>query len=460
MYRMLKEALKKENYQWSREKQAILPIMTALFVDGLGPGQSGHPHIAEWYKNAFPVNNIARIFRLPLPVDIPSNKSSEMISSQIRELDQRGKINTLSIESSEQVTAVRPLIRGISHHFNNLLMGIWGNATLIRMQINEGKPLYVRMCQMERLIHSGAFLIHTVLGYLGERRSLAKKIRLNQLVGQIKEEIFWSEDKDNPWNFEARLKWASRIQRPRMIAGSTARVLEVLFQGIQSHCKDISSIKTDDVDIQKKLEMIRRLVMRGLDLTYRLRLYAEDFKPDPSRIRLAPLMRRVINQQYDLPPTIKIDFDPAEKLPLVRGERHKLEWVLEQLIANAVTAMPRGGRIDITIRTLEQETVEDRCAVQKGSDYIVITIKDTGKGIPFKAQKRIFEPFFAYPKKKTRNGLGLAAADGVLKSHNGYIQVQSKLREGSKFKLYLPIAGAAAQGQALKSESCRAVAFG
>ena len=96
-------------------------------------------------------------------------------------------------------------------------MGIWGNASLIRMQLNPEDERFPRVVQMERLIQSGGFLIHMVLGYLGERRTVAKRIRLNQLISEIKSQAYStsSDDEGDQWNFEARLKWASRVQRPR-----------------------------------------------------------------------------------------------------------------------------------------------------------------------------------------------------------------------------------------------------
>ncbi|MFZ1983545.1 MAG: ATP-binding protein [Desulfatitalea sp.] len=329
-------------------------------------------------------------------------------------------------------------------------MGIWGNTTLIRLRLKTDEPLYQRLEQMERLIQSGAFLIHMVLGYLGERRIQAKRVRLNQLMMEIKAEIPGATDGSDPWNFEARLKWASRVQRPRMIASSTAQVLEVLFQGIKSFCRDIASEKAGEKCIQKKMEAINTLVARGLEMTQQLRLYSGDFKPHLSRIRMVPLVQHLLTQLGDQNSQIKVNLEASNRLPVVCADRHQIERAVRQIIFNAVQARPMDGTLNIAVRTLQEEPPEERCGVHTGSDYVVITVKDSGPGIAPDIQKRIFEPFFAYPQKHGHLGLGLASADGILKAHNGYIQLQSMPGAGSAFKIYLPIAGAAAQQQDLK----------
>lgn len=442
---MLDEAYKiVDHVDLPEDHQSILPIMTALFVDSLGGGRNKLLPSSGLNDDGARERSGSKIFRLPLQYDTMPDAALNVPSLETQNLDKRHQKSRLSLKTQAERSSVRPLITGISHHFNNLLMGIWGNATLIRMQLTPDDPNFDGVSHIERLIQSGSFLIHTVLGYLGERRYREKMIRLQQLLGQLREELPGSDAfKEDCWNFEERLRWVSRIQCPRMIAGSTARVLEVLFRGAEALCQKIDAKPIHCPDMEGKLSMIKHLVTRGLNLTNQLRMYSEEFDPDKARIRLTPLMRRVLNRTYNLPDDIRINFEAADKLPLVRGEREKLEWAFEQFIDNAVTAMPEGGHIDITIRTLRQEVAEDHCTVQKGRYYVVVTIKDNGNGIPVKMQKRIFDPFVSSAQRNKRNGLGLAAVKGIVKAHNGYIQVQSKYRTGSTFKVFLPLAGTA-----------------
>ena len=321
-------------------------------------------------------------------------------------------------------------------------MGIWGNATLIRMQLVAEDPLFVRMVQMERLIQSSAFLIHMVLGYLGERRTVAKRIRLNQLIMEIKNEIQdCGGNEKAPWNFEARLKWASRVQKPRMIASSTARVLEVLFQGLDGHCRDIDQPgKERENDVHAKLATIRSLVKRGLDIIQQLRHYAGDFKSRNHYIHPDVLVKRSILQITKRNPGICVRYDIEENLPTILVDRRQLEFALVEVFNNSVAAMPAGGNLDIGVRKLFPSELQKRCGThQYGCDYTVISIADNGHGISAKVQKRVFEPFYAYPVRNGKKGLGLAAVDGILSTHKGYVQLQSKLGKGTLIQIYLPV---------------------
>ncbi|MDA8140281.1 MAG: ATP-binding protein [Desulfobacteraceae bacterium] len=447
---MQKNAVAENSVLTPEHGQAILPLMTALFVDGLGPVQSGPFTRAEWFGPNPALQQKARIFRLPIDADghlpVVDRTSLKRSIEGSKETQDRNTIEQLYGRG----TGVRPLIQGISHHFNNLLMGIWGNVTLIRLQLENNHPLYPCAIEMERLIQSGAYMIHLVLGYLGERRTAAKRLRLNQLIAQIHSELPEEKQLEAHWDFEARLKWAARVQRPRLIACSTARVLELLFNSIQAHAKVMHASPEAGACIRKKIDTIDALVQRGLDLTHRLRLYAGDIRMRMTRIDLNIFIRRMTAQFTGPAPRVRVSSWISPQLPAVRADRTCLKWVLKEIVDNAANAMPDGGKLDITVRTLQEQAPQERCGVLKGSDYIVITFKDSGCGLSLKHQKRIFEPFFTHPRKHGHAGLGLSAAAGVLMAHNGYIQVRSTEKAGSIITVYLPIAGAAVQEQQIK----------
>jgi signal transduction histidine kinase len=430
---MLREAGTEKRLVEAKESQAILPMVTALFVEGL------------WADRTILLQSPkTRIFRLPLTIDeagfVPLNvKPTRQVTEQRLTMSQDKN------GSGHHHLVVQTLINGLSRHFNNLLMGIWGNATLIRLKFNQGSLSYGRIMKIERLIQSGGFLIHMVLGYLAEQRTANKSIWLNQLVTQIKNEISGSDKNDEPWDFEEKLKWASRVQRPGTIAGSMGRVLELLLLSIQSQCEEIVIEGSCDASIPEKLDAINALVLRGLEITRQLRFYAGSFEPRMEKIRLAPMIKRSISQLQGVQSGTKITCRVSQGLPMIRAEREQMEWVFKQILSNALAAAAPEGSVEVSVRALQQECPADRLVVHKGSNYVVITIKDNGRGMSTDLQRRIFEPFFAFPPKHGRLGLGLSAAAGILKSYNGYIQVQSRPMSGSTFKIYLPVAGVATE---------------
>jgi PAS domain S-box-containing protein len=139
-------------------------------------------------------------------------------------------------------------------------------------------------------------------------------------------------------------------------------------------------------------------------------------------------------------PSVEIKSDLDRELLNISGSSVHLGKTLFNLVSNATEAMPKGGIV--TIKTANQyldKPIQGYDEVREG-DYVVLSVSDTGEGIPAANLKRIFEPF--YTKKvmgRSGTGLGLAVVWGTVKDHNGYINVQSEEGEGSIFTLYFPV---------------------
>ncbi len=142
----------------------------------------------------------------------------------------------------------------------------------------------------------------------------------------------------------------------------------------------------------------------------------------------------------------------SNNIPTVEGDPNQLEQVIMNLMVNARDAMPDGGLI--TIKTSLVEIERDRFNLPSyitSGKYVLLTISDTGCGIPKEITNRIFEPFFTTKEKGKGTGLGLAMVYGVIKDHKGYITVQSEVGKGSTFDVYLPVSGKTAY-KALKQK--------
>jgi PAS domain S-box-containing protein len=139
-------------------------------------------------------------------------------------------------------------------------------------------------------------------------------------------------------------------------------------------------------------------------------------------------------------PNVRIKTDLEANLLNIAGSAVHLSKSLMNLVSNAAEAMPQGGVI--TIKTVNQyldKPVSGYDEVREG-DYVVLSVSDTGQGIPASDMKRIFEPF--YTKKvmgRSGTGLGLAVIWGTVKDHLGYINVDSQEGKGTIFTLYFPV---------------------
>ena len=121
-------------------------------------------------------------------------------------------------------------------------------------------------------------------------------------------------------------------------------------------------------------------------------------------------------------------------LRAIAGDPGQIQQVFQNLIINAIQAMPQGGTVEITGENIKVGN-HDRLPLEAGN-YVKVSIKDKGIGIPEKYLQKIFDPYFT--TKQQGSGLGLATAYSIVNNHHGHISVESKLGEGSAFHVYLP----------------------
>jgi CheY-like chemotaxis protein/two-component sensor histidine kinase len=144
------------------------------------------------------------------------------------------------------------------------------------------------------------------------------------------------------------------------------------------------------------------------------------------------LLQRLMPEDIDL--TIELGDDTT-----VTADMTQIEQLLINLAANARDAMPQGGKLKIeTQRVKLGEEFRRTYGYGKPGFYVLLSVSDTGIGMDKKTQEKIFEPFFTTKGPGKGTGLGLSIVYGIIKQHNGYINVSSRPGEGSTFLLYLP----------------------
>jgi signal transduction histidine kinase len=117
----------------------------------------------------------------------------------------------------------------------------------------------------------------------------------------------------------------------------------------------------------------------------------------------------------------------------------QINQALLNLCINARDAMPDGGRLTLRTEAVDGTSLQDS-AEAKAERYVRIEVSDTGTGMDENVQSRIFDPFFTTKETGRGTGLGLAMVYGIVKSHNGLIQVKSNPMDGTAFRLYFPVA--------------------
>ena len=185
----------------------------------------------------------------------------------------------------------------------------------------------------------------------------------------------------------------------------------------------------------KWLREAERGTLRAKDLTQQLLTFARGGEP----VRTAVLLPDVVREAAEFAlhgSAVRCEFDIAADLRPADADKGQIGQVVQNLIINAVQAMPGGGTIRLSLcnETLAAHVV----ATLPPGDYLRLEIADTGRGIAPEHLARIFEPFFT--TKEYGTGLGLATVYSVIQKHHGYISVESALGRGTTFRMWLPAA--------------------
>lgn len=203
----------------------------------------------------------------------------------------------------------------------------------------------------------------------------------------------------------------------------------------------LSQAETDHEKLQKNLQNILELSERAANLTKSLLSFSRKTTPNPIQIELnefilnsSKMINRIIGEDINL--EIKQYNSPL----YVFADPIQLEQVLMNLAVNSKDAMPLGGNIIIT---LEETFIDERFINYHNygniGKYALISFTDNGTGIPKNIIDKIFEPFFTTKEVGKGTGLGLAVVYGIIKNHDGYINVYSEEGCGTTFHIYLPL---------------------
>ncbi|MBN1348474.1 response regulator [candidate division KSB1 bacterium] len=193
------------------------------------------------------------------------------------------------------------------------------------------------------------------------------------------------------------------------------------------------SMRADLDEIKKASERAASLTRQLLAFSRRQPLMQKTLDLNMIVLNMNKLLRRLIGEN------IRLKMLPNSNINLIKADTSQVEQVILNLVVNARDAMPDGG--EITIRTENVTVDDDYCKVisyARAGDFVCLSIEDTGDGMDKMTAEKIFDPYFSTKKSLHSAGLGLAVVYGIIKQHDGWINVYSQPGQGSVFKIYLP----------------------
>jgi len=238
---------------------------------------------------------------------------------------------------------------------------------------------------------------------------------------------------------EIQLLRAQRMESIALLTGGIAHDLQNVLAPV-SMSVNLLREKITDTPSMKILDAVEESTRSGLDLIRNIITYGHGIPGERIKIELSELIETVLTiVRQSLPETIQIEILTEDKRFVVLGDSNQLKQVFLNIVVNARDAMPHGGIIKIEIdKAIIHETDIDQYPEAQAGIYHVVSICDTGSGIAENRIERIFEPFFTTKSNGNGTGLGLSIALGIVKSHLGFITVQSVVGQGTDFKVYLP----------------------
>jgi PAS domain S-box-containing protein len=241
---------------------------------------------------------------------------------------------------------------------------------------------------------------------------------------------------------QEQLYEAQKMKAIAALAGGVAHDFNNMITAIRGFASLARSELETDSPIADYMEQIADVSKKASELTTQLLLFSRKKKSEFVLCNINTTIEGFLKMLERLVyPAVSIAAEFSSDLWAVRADERRVEQVVMNLVMNARDAMPKGGTI--TLRTFNRAlSASEASAIAEASpgQYACISVADTGVGISPENIKRIFEPFFTTKQQGQGTGLGLAVVYGIVRQHNGCIQVQSDPGKGAVFTVFIPAA--------------------
>jgi len=268
-------------------------------------------------------------------------------------------------------------------------------------------------------------LDNNVIGIIGFARDITENKNAERARIKLEEQLLQSQKMDS-------------IGR---LAGGVAHDFNNMLTGILGFAEFLK-MKFDDPDSKEFLatDHIVELSLRAASLTEKLLGFSRQGKINKVSLNLNKVLDEVVKvSEIIFEKKIKVKFEFALDIFAIEADKNQFAQVITNIIINAKHAMPKGGMLTIKTENVYVGKNNNRNKVDMvPGNYAKISIKDNGCGMPQEIIDQIFEPFFTTKSEGKGTGLGLSMVYGIIKNHNGYIDVKSSSGKGSTFSVFFP----------------------
>jgi two-component system, cell cycle sensor histidine kinase and response regulator CckA len=257
--------------------------------------------------------------------------------------------------------------------------------------------------------------------------------------GEVSHFIAIKDDITERRSLEQQVARTQRLESVGLLASGLAHDLNNIFAPIMLSSELLRSL-ADVPRARKLVDLIETASQRGAGIVRQVLAFSRGM--DGERVPVSPryLLKELASMMREtLPRSIEVRLEMGASDLQVFGDSTQLHQVLLNLAINARDAMPDGGTLTLGLREIAVD--ESRCGLHKGlrpGRHVALTVADTGTGIAPEVMEHMFEPFFTTKPRGKGTGLGLSTVYGIIRSHRGAIEVETKLGEGTRFIVLLP----------------------
>ena len=313
----------------------------------------------------------------------------------------------------------------------------------------EGNPLGEQPSLMKHVLNSGQVaqdVRYTINRPNGRHTLLSTNATpLFDAAGGIDGMVATVEDITERLMLEAQLRQSQKMESVGQLAAGVAHDINNILTVIQGHAGLLLNVTPPDSSSVRSLKQISAASERAASFVRQLLTFS---RKQIFRSKILDLNTVLQNLQNMLPQMlgedIALETRYQPKLPHIEADAGMIEQIVMNLAVNARDAMPKGGKLLIATSAVEIGAAHVRQHPEAQSGWFVcLTVTDTGCGMDHKVMQRLFEPFFTTKEVGKGTGLGLATIYGMVKQHQGWIEVQSEIGVGSTFNVFLPVAAEA-----------------
>jgi signal transduction histidine kinase len=243
---------------------------------------------------------------------------------------------------------------------------------------------------------------------------------------------------------ETRLRHSEKLATMGQMAAEIAHEVGTPLNVIGGRARSLERRPGDPAEVQKNAEIITAQVDRITKIIRQVLDFSRKSRPTLTRVDVAKAIADALNflaetlQRH----RVRTELRTAPELPLIPGDPDEIQQVCLNLVMNAVHAMPEGGELGVAVELVLRR--KEGLEVSPPSPYLLLQVSDTGAGVAPADREKIFEAFFTTKDTGEGTGLGLAVSKGIIKDHDGWIEVDGRPQGGAIFRVFLP-AGPGAQ---------------